>query len=235
MFIFFEKPKSLIKYSLILLPAILILLFIYIYGGFLFENVSFLTDNKETSSNLELVQNVSLKHQQDFSFIKMLVIRDQAEFKKLSTQTNCGFPSTSASDEFNQSLTRSSRRSARIVRGNEAEPNSFPWMASLKHVRNSIVYEHFCAGSLIYDKYVLTAAHCLTGLSKENFVVVLGTSKQKFTLLINIIKVVIRARLRSLNILSTVNPRKWLLILSETFLFWFTDRHYPYTKSFLRM
>ena len=179
-----EKSKPLIKYSLILLPALLILIFICIYGNFLLKNISiFANKNKETSTNHKLIynanqtqfliQNFSLKNQQDFSFIKMLVIRDQASFKKLPPQTNCGFPSIHKSPEFNiQGSNR--RRFARIVKGDEAEPNSFPWMASLKHIRNNIVYEHFCAGSLVYEKYILTAAHCLTDLSKENFVVVLG-------------------------------------------------------------
>lgn len=51
---------------------------------------------------------------------------------------------------------------------------SFPWMASLKHFKADQVQDHFCAGSLIYENYVLTAAHCVYGLRVENFVVVLG-------------------------------------------------------------
>jgi secreted trypsin-like serine protease len=47
-------------------------------------------------------------------------------------------------------------------------------MASLKHFKGDQVMDHFCAGSLIYENYILTAAHCVYGLKAENFVVVLG-------------------------------------------------------------
>ena len=47
-------------------------------------------------------------------------------------------------------------------------------MASIKHYKNNIVNDHFCAGTLIFDIYVLTAAHCVFGLKMENFVVVFG-------------------------------------------------------------
>ena len=48
-----------------------------------------------------------------------------------------------------------------IVGGVESVPNSWPWMVSL-------VFDYFgwgdwthhCGGSLIYDQWVVTAAHC---------------------------------------------------------------------------
>ncbi|KAK3108393.1 hypothetical protein FSP39_007025 [Pinctada imbricata] len=45
-----------------------------------------------------------------------------------------------------------------IVGGTEATPNSWPWMASLEY--NGY---HVCGGSLISNKYVITAAHCVEG------------------------------------------------------------------------
>lgn len=44
-----------------------------------------------------------------------------------------------------------------IVGGQNAEPNQFPYMASLKR-RNT--NSHFCAGSIVNEYWVLTAAHC---------------------------------------------------------------------------
>uniref|UniRef100_A0A8C3FJK8 chymotrypsin n=1 Tax=Chrysemys picta bellii TaxID=8478 RepID=A0A8C3FJK8_CHRPI len=55
---------------------------------------------------------------------------------------------------------------ARIVNGEEAVPRSWPWQVSLQ--TNSW---HFCGGSLVSERWVVTAAHC--GVTKSN-VVVLG-------------------------------------------------------------
>ena len=59
--------------------------------------------------------------------------------------------------------------SARVVNGNNAAPNSWPWQVSLRFNNN-----HFCGGSLIGKDLVLTAAHCfrfITDLSKVTIVV----------------------------------------------------------------
>jgi secreted trypsin-like serine protease len=56
----------------------------------------------------------------------------------------------------------------RIVGGIEATPNSWPWTVSLR------VQDHFCGGTLIDTRHVLTAAHCLTGASSYSLRVVAG-------------------------------------------------------------
>lgn len=47
----------------------------------------------------------------------------------------------------------------RIVGGDEAEPHSWPWQALIV-CRNFLVTKH-CGGSIISDKWVITAAHCV--------------------------------------------------------------------------
>ena len=46
---------------------------------------------------------------------------------------------------------------SRIVGGNEATPNSWPWQLSLRH-RGF----HNCGASLINPQWAVTAAHCVT-------------------------------------------------------------------------
>ncbi|XP_018562419.1 trypsin-1-like [Anoplophora glabripennis] len=55
----------------------------------------------------------------------------------------------------------------RIVGGIETVINGYPWMAALMY--NNRFY---CGGSLINNKYVLTAAHCVNGFSREKLSVV---------------------------------------------------------------
>ena len=48
-------------------------------------------------------------------------------------------------------------REGRIVGGENAQANQFPYMASLQRRSNG---NHFCAGSIVSELWVLTAAHC---------------------------------------------------------------------------
>ncbi len=62
----------------------------------------------------------------------------------------------------------------KIVGGEEVQ-QIYPWMASLQSLLPNGTYQHFCGGSLIHEKWILTAAHCVLGVNPEQLRVVLGT------------------------------------------------------------
>ncbi|GAA6135373.1 hypothetical protein NBRC116188_21630 [Oceaniserpentilla sp. 4NH20-0058] len=55
-----------------------------------------------------------------------------------------------------------------IIGGSEAEMD-YPWLASIQKIDG-----HFCAGILIHENFLLTAAHCLYGIDKRDITVNLG-------------------------------------------------------------
>ncbi|XP_061582778.1 elastase-1-like [Cololabis saira] len=59
----------------------------------------------------------------------------------------------------------------RVVGGEVASPNSWPWQISLQY-RSGSSYYHTCGGSLVKTGWVMTAAHCVD--SNRSWRVVLG-------------------------------------------------------------
>lgn len=89
--------------------------------------------------------------------------------------TKCGIPYYQPnSQDMNIILAKrdiSGQRKKRIINGKEAVAHSWPWMVS---IRTRYFSSHFCDGFLIYEQFVLTAAHCLEGKSADEIIVVVG-------------------------------------------------------------
>ena len=62
----------------------------------------------------------------------------------------------------------------KIIRGDDAPANSFPWMVSMR--LTSAPHAHFCGATLVYSQYVLTAAHCVAGLRAHEILLAVTTS-----------------------------------------------------------
>ncbi|KAM7412695.1 hypothetical protein PAMA_020193 [Pampus argenteus] len=69
------------------------------------------------------------------------------------------------SDEENCDCGRSMFKTSRIVGGEDAEEGEFPWQVSL-HVKN---YGHVCGASIINQRWLVTAAHCVQDDSKTRY------------------------------------------------------------------
>lgn len=75
----------------------------------------------------------------------------------------------------------------RIIGGEDAKLGQFPYQVSL---RNALNRQHFCGGSIISQRFILTAAHCTQGLNALPFFVdaVVGAIRLKgggFTVKLN--------------------------------------------------
>jgi len=66
-----------------------------------------------------------------------------------------------------------------IVGGNEARAHSLPWQISLQAQMFGFNMGHICGGTVISNKYIVTAAHCLTNPMMSYKVVVGAHSLRK--------------------------------------------------------
>jgi len=63
----------------------------------------------------------------------------------------------------------------RIIGGHDAEPHAYPWQISMKSFGS-----HICGGSIINEKQVLCAAHCVQGQIAAVDAIVAGAHKLNF-------------------------------------------------------
>ena len=60
----------------------------------------------------------------------------------------------------------------RIINGERAKPNDWPWIVALVYAHTPALKGQFCGGSLIAPEWVLTAGHCVEGETARGIEVV---------------------------------------------------------------
>ncbi|XP_071439418.1 trypsin-1-like [Hetaerina americana] len=104
-----------------------------------------------------------------------------------------------------------SNKKNRIVGGHETTVNQYGWMAMLQHNK-----KFYCGGTLINARYVLTAAHCVDGLTPQKITVKLlehdqSTEDEANTVLVGVEKIIMHKNYKS----STFNNDIALIRLSK--------------------
>ncbi|MCH1927678.1 trypsin-like serine protease, partial [Shewanella sp. C31] len=55
------------------------------------------------------------------------------------------------------------RNTGRIYGGTPTKKNEYPWMAAIEDEDK----DHYCGGSVITERHILTAAHCVWGVKSN--------------------------------------------------------------------
>ena len=78
--------------------------------------------------------------------------------KESITPTFCPVGSSCFADSVNQCGLKNHVIKTRIVGGNPTDPYEFPWIVQVKKLTQKA---GFCAGSIITNRHVITAGHCV--------------------------------------------------------------------------
>lgn len=82
------------------------------------------------------------------------------------------------SDDYNQTVAAyRAGKQTKIVGGQVAPDKAFPWQVSIQVSWIADAGDaHFCGGTLYRDRWVITAAHCINGLTADEVVVAPGAN-----------------------------------------------------------
>ena len=98
--------------------------------------------------------------------------RQWAQGAVLAVLFALGGPATATDEPTGRAA---SEQHTRIVGGEEAEADAWPWQVALVEP-DGPGFVHFCGGSVIAPQWVLTAAHCVDGVFADQVQVLVGTN-----------------------------------------------------------
>jgi len=102
---------------------------------------------------------------------------DNGAGQELNLKEVQAFGRQGSSGDCKCGIAQRSIRSTRIVGGQEAEVNEWPWMAAVMIL--SETSNVFCGGSIISDEWILTAAHCFKDKNAADMQVLLAEHNVK--------------------------------------------------------
>lgn len=76
-----------------------------------------------------------------------------------------------------------------IIGGRQAASGEFPYQVSLQ---TKFFRRHFCAASIISNRFLLTAAHCIGGREPCDFIAVVGAVRRDFDGIVYRIRQIVR-------------------------------------------
>lgn len=90
----------------------------------------------------------------------------------------------------------------RIVGGKDADEGQFPYQVSLQI---TIINKHFCGGSILNSRFLLTAAHCTENKVASLVSAVLGTINLKLGVRVNIDTIIQHENYNNINVLNDIS------------------------------
>jgi chymotrypsin len=140
------------------------------------------TKSKTTKSTKTTKKSAKATNSKNKARTKTTSATNESKRRKTTNKTkskdgaSCGVTSVK-SNLLNRLITyniKSTIGTGRIIAGTEAVAHSYPWQVSLREMKDHTLYDHFCGGVLVHNRFVLTAAHCVSKLMPSQLLAVTG-------------------------------------------------------------